>query len=389
MVKSSSLRILLFSGAVVALVFGGVSFHDSQARPLWDLYINLTVSASLTDYARVGEEIAYTYEVRNTAGYQLFNVDVADSQAEVVCPSTEIELDGQMTCTGTHVITQADIQRGFLTNEARVEGTFKVESGRSAGCCGGTSYDYYDVSAEDSLTISGPMYSIYLTKTGRPATFSWPGELIVYTYTVENTGTGLLEGPIAIQDNLVQVSCPDGGLELGEIMECTGSYTTTLADVEARAIRNTAVANAGHDTTAIDDFEVLLEPSPDLQLAISVAPATYSLYWQLITYTLTVTNAGNVAIEGPFQIIDPMLDEWTCPRSATLGLGESLTCLGYYRTRNPLGRAISNCATVEGNFEAEPVATNEACTQVTYIAAAGPPTPTPIEVIPTPTEVPH
>ena len=379
MVKARSLRIFLFSGIVVAIVFGGIYVRDSHARPLWDRYIHLTISGSPTTYARVGEEIAYAYDVRNTSDYLLYSVELEANQVDVFCPSTEIAVSGQMTCTGNHVITQADIERGSLSNDARVEGTFKVESGESAGCCGGTVYEYYDVSAEDSFTVSGPMHSIRLTKSAESAVFLWADEEIAYTYVVENSGTGSLEGPITIQDDMVTVICPDDGLEPGETMECSGSYTTTMADVEAMAIRNTAVARADHDVTATADFEVLLDHSPSLLLEQSATPATYTLHWQLITYTFAVTNTGNVAIDGPFLIHDPMLDEWSCPEPLTLGLGESLTCLGYYRTRHPLGGTITNCATVEGVFRTGSVTTNEACTQIVYVAARLPPAPTPTQ----------
>ena len=345
MVKARPLRIFLFSGVVLAAMFGGIWILGSQARPLWDRYINLTVSGSPTEYARVGDEIAYAYVVRNAASYPLYSVSVEDNLVDVVCPSSEIAVNVQMTCTGTYVITQADIERGSLTNDARVEGMFKVDSGQSAGCCGGTTYDYYNVSAEDSYTVSGPMYSIRLLKDAERATFLWADEEIAYSYFVRNTGTGPLEGPITIRDDMVYVACPDGGLEPGETMECSGTYTTTIADVEAMAIRNTAVANADHDATASDDFEVVLEPLPGLMLEKSAPPTTYTQYWQLVVYNLTVTNTGNVAIDGPFQIHDPVLDEWSCPETMSLGLGESLSCLGYYRIRFRVERPITNCAT--------------------------------------------
>jgi hypothetical protein len=379
MVKTRTLRVILFSSVVVAVLFGGVFVGDSFARPLWDSYVVLTISGSPIDFARVGEVITYSYEVENTGNYPLFDIEVQDDQVDVECPNTIVAINGRMICTGTYPIIQADIERGSLTINARVEGTFRVETA-SGSCCGGTTFEYYDVSAEDSYTLGGPDYSVSLTMTGNPTTFFWADEEITYSYVIENTGDGLLEGPFTIEDDRVEVTCPDGGLEPGDIMQCTGSYVTTIEDVEAMAIHNTAVANADRDVTATDYFEVLLEHSPSLLLDVSTSSTTYSLYWQLIVYDLSVTNVGNVAIDSPFHVHDPMLDEWSCPESITLGLGESLTCLGYYRVRLPLGPTITNCATVEGVFGTDSVISPEACTQIVYLEPAIPvtaPTPTP------------
>ena len=384
MMKTRTLRVFLFSGVIVAVLFGGVFVGDSLARPLWDSYVILTISGGPIEFAAVGKEIAYSYEVENTGNYPLYNVEVQDDRVDVDCPSTDVAIDGRMTCTGTYVIIQADIERGSLTINARVDGTFRVETA-SGSCCGGTTYKYYDASAENSYTVGGPAYSISMTMTAEPATFFWLGEEITYAYVIENTGGGRLEGPFTIEDDLVQVACLDESLEPGETMECTGSYITTIEDVEAMAIHNIAVAYGDRDVTAANDFEVLLGPSASLSLDKSVSPATYSEYWQLIIYSYTVINVGNVAVDGPFMVIDPMLDEWSCPDVMTLGLGESLTCLGYYRTRQPLGGAITNCTTVEGMFGDMSVSTPEACTQIVYVPPQIPvtaPTPSPTEDAP-------
>jgi uncharacterized repeat protein (TIGR01451 family) len=192
------------------------------------------------------------------------------------------------------------------------------------------------------------------------------GEVISYSYIVENTGNVTLAGPISISDDKVTASCPPSGLAPGDTMACTASYTTTEADVVTGSILNTAIADAGAGITASDEFEILLEDAPELTLEKSASTATYTDYWELIVYTYVVTNTGNVPIDGPFVIQDPLLDEWDCPETTSLGVGDTITCLGYYRTRTPLGGAILNCATVEGTYLSDPVISNEACVQVEY-----------------------
>jgi hypothetical protein len=323
----------------------------------------------------VGEVITFAFSVSNLSGYNMYDVLVDDDLVVVTCPSTEIPggMNGprcesesevirtQMTCTGTYVITQADIDNGQVTNIASASGTYDIPGG-----CGGPP-QVFPVSANASLTITAVQQpSISLTKTGSPTSFHGPDELIAYSYTVENTGNVSLAGPINITDDRVTVSCPSGGLASGDTMICTASYTTTEADVVTGSILNTAIADAGAGVTASDDFEILLEDAPELTLEKSASTATYTDYWELIVYTYVVTNAGNVPLDGPFLVQDPLLDEWDCPETTSLGVGDTITCLGYYRTRTPLGGEILNCATVEGTYLGDPVISNEACVQVEY-----------------------
>ena len=368
-------RILLFSGMVVALFTGGVCAADSQARPLHDIEISLSKTASPATFSSVGEMITYAYMVTNNSGYLMYDVIIDDDLVTVTCPSSEIEggmtgphcesesevIRTQMTCTGTYVITQADIDNGQVTNAAAANGTYDIPGG-----CGGIP-QVFPVSANTSLTITAIQQpSISLAKTGSPTTFHGSGEVINYSYTVENTGNVSLAGPITITDDKVTVSCPSGGLAPGDTMVCTASYTTTEADVVTGFILNTAIADAGAGITASDDFEILLEDAPELTLEKSASTATYTEYWELIVYTYVVTNTGNVPLNGPFLVQDPLLDEWNCPETTSLGVGDTITCLGYYRTRTPLGGAILNCATVEGTYLGDPVISNEACVQVEY-----------------------
>ena len=73
------------------------------------------------------------------------------------------------------------------------------------------------------------------------------GESIDYTYEVSNSGTVTLAGTVTIEDDKIAsgITCeavPVGGLGPGGTVTCTGSYTTTQADVDVSAVVNTATA---------------------------------------------------------------------------------------------------------------------------------------------------
>ncbi len=375
MINARSLRILLFSSTVVTVLITGVSVADNPTRPLQYLKFELSISASPTTYSQVGEVITYTYTVTNNSGFDMYDVRIRDDLVDVTCPSTQIEggmtgsacdsdsriQPGYMTCTGTYVITQADIEYGQVTNAARGTAKYDVPN-----LCSGAPKVHQE-SANANLSVPATKNpSIRLMMDASPASFIGSGETITYTYTVENTGNVTLMGPITIADDMVSVSCPDDGLAPADSLVCSADYSTTEADVAAGSVQNTAIASTSDGVSASADFEILLEPLPELSLTKSANAASYTEYWELLIYTFTVTNTGNVTINGPFLVQDGLLDEWDCPTTASLRLGESLTCLGYYRTRHPLGNTITNCAFVEGDYQHKPVTSNESCAQVPY-----------------------
>jgi uncharacterized repeat protein (TIGR01451 family) len=57
----------------------------------------------------------------------------------------------------------------------------------------------------------------------------------------------------------------------------------------------------------------------------SASPTTYDQVGDLITYTYTVTNTGNVTVLGQITVTDDRLTV-TCPPTASLAPGASLEC---------------------------------------------------------------
>jgi hypothetical protein len=283
-----------------------------------------------------------------------------------------------MTCSGVYQITERDMEAGVLENQATVNAYYEKEVSGSGGCCtGGSSTDIFDVSASASLSIPRgdvPTPFIMLTKTGVPETFRWPGETISYSYRVENTGNTYIEGPVRVTDDMLDVYCPLGGLEPGQVMVCTSEYTTSEADMAAFSILNTAVADAGGGVTSTDSFEVILEAVLELSLSKSSQQQSFTEYWQLIIYDLEVTNQSNIPFDGPIEISDSLLDEWSCPEIVQFLPGNTVMCQGYYRVRQAdIGNSIYNCATAHAHLaNIGTYASNESCDSLPYEAPTHP-----------------
>ena len=359
-------RIILFTGIVAAILFSGVCATGYAASPLLDGNITLTKTGSPTTFSEVGEIITYTYVLEHSSNYEIFNISITDDLIDNVnCPETYFS-SGTITCTGEYTITEEDLERGEVINNASVSGQFQVYDG--GGCCGcGSGYDYYDVSASDSFTVSAEEPEVSLEKSGSPSVFTAADQNISYTYTVTNTGTVPLDGPVTVSDNKVDVSCPAGSLAAGATVECSASYTTTEEDVANGFVRNTATASANGINSNEDSFEVVLEVTPELSLTKSASPGSHTNPGELITYNFTLTNEGNVTLSNPFSINDPQVDEFRCSFPATLAVGESFQCNGYYLVRNSdAGNTINNCADATATYQGNLVSSSTSCADTYY-----------------------
>src|SRR5215208_2062788 len=121
--------------------------------------------------------------------------------------------------------------------------------------------------------------------------FNAPDQVINYTYTVTNTGTSRLAGPVIITDPQRQITCPDvntvgnkdGFLDFNESITCTGTYRITQADLTTGSVTNNAKANVG----GVDSLPAVVTvplnvTSSVLKLTKTANPTTYSAIGQQI-----------------------------------------------------------------------------------------------------------
>ncbi len=73
-----------------------------------------------------------------------------------------------------------------------------------------------------------------------------------------------------------------------------------------------------------------LKQAPALTLTKSASPSTYDTVGQVIVYTYVVKNTGNVTLNGPFTVSDDKATDESCPATASLAPGASVTCSASY-----------------------------------------------------------
>src|SRR6266487_226123 len=149
--------------------------------------------------------------------------------------------------------------------------------------------------------------TLLLSVSASPATYNSVFQQIIYTYTLTNTTTADIPGPITITDSLYgSINCSAGPITPSVPVTCQYTYLITQNDLDTgRTITNSATASNGTITTNTASTTVSPEQTaqtPVLTLAKSAFPGATSVVGTVITYTYTLTNTGNVTLTATYSI---------------------------------------------------------------------------------------
>ena len=300
------------------------------------LALEKTVSPQTVSAA--GETLTYTFTVTNTSNVTVHTLGIVETEFSgsgpltVTCPAISLLPGGTMQCSAEpYTVEQSDIDAGILTNTAQATGKY----GPLAAVV---------TSPEDSAIVTvDQSAALTLTKTTPTVSVTSAGEILTYTYTIENTGN-LTISDIAIQETdfsgtgiLPAPSCGESAATLkpGETLECTTDYIVTRADMNrGAAIVNTAVAVGETLTESVSSNEasvsVGITRSPALSLLKTVSPQTVGSAGEILTYSFAISNTGNVTVQA-LSIVETAFSgsgplTLTCPTS-WIDPGETITCV--------------------------------------------------------------
>ena len=187
------------------------------------------------------------------------------------------------------------------------------------------------------------------------------GDVITYTFTVTNTGNVTLND-LELKDSmegLSEAKLDKNELAPGESTSGTATYTVTQADVDKGQVENTATVSGKPPTndsnkppvpvTKTSTVKVPSDPKPDFTFT-KKADKESLILGDVITYTFTVTNTGNVTLND-LELKDPMegLSEAKLDKNE-LAPGESTSGTATYTvTQADVDKGtVENTATVTG-----------------------------------------
>jgi uncharacterized repeat protein (TIGR01451 family) len=317
----------------------------------------VTLSKDATDltYALVGDVIDFTFTVVNTGNVTLYNVTLEDPTATVVGDPIASLAPGatdNTTFTATKVVTQADLDLGYFTNTATVTGNYTDANGDPQTA---TDTDSETVNATQTATVT-------LSKDATDLTYALVGDVIDFTFTVVNTGNVTLYNVTLEDPTATVVGDPIASLAPGATDNTTFTATkvVTQADLDLGYFTNTATvtgnytdANGDPQTATDTDSETVnATQTATVTLSKDATDLTYALVGDVIDFTFTVVNTGNVTLynvtlEDPTATVvgDPIAslapgatDNTTF--TATKVVTQADLDLGYF----------TNTATVTGNY---------------------------------------
>ncbi|MFP7697355.1 hypothetical protein, partial [Trueperella sp. LYQ143] len=255
----------------------------------------------------VGDEIEYTFTVVNTGNVSLSDLKISDALANLgpitttPADKTVIAPNETVTAKATYRVTQEDVDRGTLVNNA----TASVKDGQGT-----------PLSKQATTTLTADRSpDMVFTKTvnNPPAEEMAVGKELTYTFTVKNTGNVTLNN-LRIEDphpGIASVAITPTTLTPGQTATGTAKYTVTQDDMNRGSILNTASAKAappdGKEISRISTAEAPIKRIRDFTFTKTTdKDATYKLKkGDTVKYTFTVTNTGNVTLRN-LVVDDPL-----------------------------------------------------------------------------------
>jgi hypothetical protein len=219
--------------------------------------LTLEKSASQATYLTAGEVIQYTYQIHNTGYAEVSGpFTVADDKIDEWSCDDEgmafnLCVDCFITCRGSYTVKASDVGSN-ITNTAQAQGT-----------CGSAAQPTRSNAASETVyylmptaTSQAAQPQLALNASLNQTTYTKTSEVLVYTYTVQNTGQTTVNGPFALVDEKAdQWECdPAGSLSVGGQLLCKGYYRIRESDLCS------SVTNVAYVTGAFQNAQITSNP---------------------------------------------------------------------------------------------------------------------------------
>ncbi|OOV20999.1 hypothetical protein BXU11_17115, partial [Flavobacterium sp. LM5] len=241
--------------------------------------INITKEGTYVDanndgITNVGDVVSYNFVIKNTGNTTLTNITVTDNNATISggpIATLAVGATDATTFSGSHIITQEDINTGYVYNLATVTGKDpenKSVTDTSSDPTPCTSCPVNPECTDCTITPLTQTPSINITKEGTYVDanndgITNVGDLVSYNFVIKNTGNTTLTN-ITVTDNNATISGgPIATLAVGATDATTfsGSHIITQEDINTGYVYNLATAT-GKDPKGNPVTDTSSDPTP-------------------------------------------------------------------------------------------------------------------------------
>ena len=279
----------------------------------------------------VGDVVTYTITQTNTGNVTLNNVVITDDKVTKSTTSGETgscaSVAPSATCilVGTYTITQTEKDAGTFKNTASVKST-EIPTA---------------LEASNTITLAAnakPTLSKALTSNAdedKTSTIT-VGDTLTYTITLLNDGDVTITDTTITDDKVSPSSVSCSSVVVNGTCVLTGTYKVTQADVDAGKVVNNAAStskNPGGDTLtreASNTETITQSAAQTLAKVVTSKTGTAGAYavGDVVTYTITQTNTGNVTLNNVVITDDKVTKSTTSGETGSCAsVAPSATCI--------------------------------------------------------------
>jgi uncharacterized repeat protein (TIGR01451 family) len=275
------------------------------------------VDSSMDGFAQAGETIEYSFTVTNTGTQTLHNISITDPLLSISgsLASLSPSASDSITFSGTYILTQANVDNGFVSNLARVNSS-DPSNNTVTSLSNNSTPLITNLPSVNSMSLIKSGVFVDTINDGAAGV----GDKINYTFNVTNTGTQTLNN-ITISDALMSVpgAIPNLGVSASDSTTLKGNYVLKQADIDAGFVSNLATANAFDPSTnpisatSNAGSPLITNLSPTASISIVKSGSYVDLLnvgfvepGDEIHYSFTVTNTGTQTLSA-ISISDPLV----------------------------------------------------------------------------------
>ena len=269
--------------------------------------IAIVKTADVASVDEDGDVVTYTYVVTNEGNVTLTDVTLVDDAATPADNGDDFAPDfvggddngnGKLDVGETWTFeAEVEVDQGAIDAGADIVNVATVDSKET-----GPERDDATVTVDQAPSLAFDKVVKDVDGRGADAKVTAAGQVITYVLVAENTGNVTLTN-VTIEDPLTGTTELVAELAPGAKVEFEATYEVSQDDFDTNGggdgdIDNEATADSDQTDPEKDAEEVLLEANPAIAIVKTADVASVDEDGQVVTYTYTVTNEGNVALSG-------------------------------------------------------------------------------------------